>query len=219
MAKSIASSRQRLMSKLVLIPSLFALVALAACSSPEAGGNAPAPAPEVAESDLATGATCDQSELFVKQGLAQDMRDTLGASFVKDYQINVPGAVIAYDSYGGDMIQGPLGASASAAKVFDVHPGGNFSGAFGGSSTNGDKFTKRGFTAAKALFAAMNGATQTSATDQGWTTTTRKSKGGRFSCEQRTNGGAVKDASCSFGDLLMIHVVSWPKSAADFCVQ
>ena len=209
------------MSKLSLLPALFAsFFALAACATPQAASDDPAAAApaDVAESDLST-STCDQSELFVKQGLAQDMRDTLGASFVKDYQIKVPGALIAYDSYGGDMIQAPIGASAGAERVFAANPGGNFSASIGGSATNGDKFQKRGFTAAKALFGAMAGAAQTTSTDQGWTTTTRKSKGGRFVCEQRTQGGAIKDASCSFGDLLMIHAVSWPKSATDFCVQ
>lgn len=207
------------MSKLLLVPALVSLVAVTACSGPTAADETTAPSPEVAESDLSAASTCDQSELFVKQGLAQDMRDTLGASFVVDYQIKVPGALIAYDSYGGDMIQAPLGASAGAARVFDVNPGGNFSATFGGSPSNGNKFQKRGFSAAKALFAAMSGAAQSTATDQGWTTTTRTSKGGRFSCEQRTQGGAIKDASCSFSDLLMIHAASWPKSATDFCVQ
>ena len=212
------------MSKPLLTSSVLALLLVAGCSAPPPAGDPspgaePAVAPEVAESDLSTRATCDQAELFVKQGLAQDMRDTLGAAFVRDYQTHVPGALIAYDSYGGDMIQAPLGASASAAKVFDQNPGGAFSATFGGASANGNKFTTRGFTAAKALFAAMSGAAETSATEQGWTTVTRKSKGGRFVCEQRTQGGAVRDASCSFSDLLMIHAASWPKSATDFCVQ
>lgn len=208
------------MSKLVATASLLSLLSLAACEgSPVPSGSASAePASEVSESDLST-ATCDQNELFVKQGLAQDMRETLGAAFIKDYQVRVPGALYAYDSYGGDMIQTVLGASASAAQVFAVNPGGPFSGNLGGSEGNTSKLSKRGLTAARALFDAMSGATQTSSTDQGWTTTTRTSKGGRFSCEQRTQGGVVRDASCSFKDLLMIHTVSWPKSATDFCVR
>lgn len=209
------------MSKLVLIPSLVLFVAASACSAPSSS-DAPTPGAETAESsesDLSAAATCDQNELFVKQGLAQDMRDTLGASFIKDYQIGVPGALIAYDSYGGDMIQAPLGASASAERVFATNPGGSFSASIGGSSTNGDKLSKRGFAAAKALFAAMEHTAETSSTDQGWTTATRKSKGGRFSCEQRTQGGKLQDASCSFRDLLILRTVSWPKSAKNFCVQ
>ena len=195
----------------------------ATCSAFETPGcirQSPAPTcrSAAAESDL-SGASCDQNELFVKQGLAQDMRDTLGAAFVKDYQIKVPGALIAYDGYGGDMIQTVLGASASAAQVFAVNPGGPFSGQLGGSVGNSSNFSKRGLVAAKALFDAMSGAAQTSATDQGWTTTTRTSKGGRFACELRTQGGAVRDGSCSFKDLLMVHTVSWPQSATDFCVR
>ncbi len=211
------------MSKLVLIPSLVLFVAASACSAPSSSDAPTAPAgaetAESSESDLSAAATCDQNELFVKQGLAQDMRDSLGASFIKDYQIGVPGALIAYDSYGGDMIQAPLGASASAERVFATNPGGSFSASIGGSSTNGDKLSKRGFAAAKALFAAMEHTAETSSTDQGWTTATRKSKGGRFSCEQRTQGGKLQDASCSFRDLLILRTVSWPKSAKNFCVQ
>ncbi len=213
------------MSKLNLFSALLALVSVAACSAPAPADatpstpSTPSTPADVAESDLSTSSTCDQSELFVKQGLAQDMRETLGASFVKDYQVSVPGALIAYDGYGGDIIQAPLGASAGAARVFDRNPGGVFSASFGGSSTNGNKFDRRGFAAAKSLFAAMNTAVETSTADQGWTTTTRTSKAGHFSCQQRTQGGSIMDASCSFGDLLMLHAVSWPKSATAFCVQ
>lgn len=207
------------MSKLNLFSALLALVSVAACSAPAPADETPTAPVDVAESDLSTRSTCDQSELFVKQGLAQDMRETLGASFVKDYQVSVPGALIAYDSYGGDIIQAPLGASAGAARVFDQNPGGAFSASIGGSPTNGNKFNRRGFAAAKSLFAAMNGAAETSTTEQGWTTTTRTSKASRFSCQQRTQGGSIMDASCSFGDLLMVHAVSWPKSATAFCVQ
>ena len=206
------------MTKLALVPALFGiLIGASACTTPAPDGTA-APDGVATESDLSVPTTCDQNQLFVKQGLAQDMRDTLGATFVRDYQVTVPGALIAYDGYGGDMIQAPIGAHASAARVFDVAPGGAFSATVGG-SRDGDKFGKRGYAAANAVFAAMTHATQKSSTDQGWTTTTRTSKGGRFSCEQRTQGGVIQDASCSFGDLLMINAVSWPKSAKDFCVQ
>ena len=146
------------MSKLVAAASTLALLVLTACEgSPSAPGvdNAqPEPTSAAAVSDLSS-ASCDQNELFVKQGLAQDMRDTLGAAFVKDYQIRVPGALIAYDSYGGDMIQTILGASASAAQVFAVNPGGPFSGQVGGSAGNSSKLSTRGLVAAKALFDAI----------------------------------------------------------------
>jgi len=50
-------------------------------------------------------------------------------------------------------------------------------------------------------------------------TTTRTSKAGRFSCQERTLGGVIQDASCSFVDLLIMRAVSWPKAASTFCVH
>jgi hypothetical protein len=210
------------MSKFVVVSSLVSIFAITGCGgAPPASNdsNDSSPTPESRADDLrSTSSTCDQNEVFVKQGLAQDMRDTLGASFVKNYDVRVPGSIVAYDSYGGDMIEAPLGTSASAASVFSTNPGGPFSATIAGSAGRTDKFSTRGFAAAKALFVAMTGATETTSTDQGWTTTVRTSKAGRFSCQERTQNGALKDASCSFGDLLILRTVSWPKTATDFCV-
>jgi hypothetical protein len=216
------------MSKLVVLFSLVSLLALAGCAgSPASSSDSSSSADTSAGGPQATSspsssapATCDQTQLFVKQGLAQDMRDTLGASFIKGgYEIHVPGALIAYDSYGGDMIQAPLGTSASAANVFTNSPGGAFFARIAGSTAQSDRFATQGFTAAKALFDAMAGAAETSTTEQGLTTTVRTSKASRFSCQEVTQSGAVKSASCSFSDLLMLDAVSWPQTASNFCVQ
>lgn len=208
------------MSKLTSLPAVVvALLAVTSCAGdPSALPDAPSESnAQGAESDLSR-RSCDQNQLFVKQGLADDMRTTLGAAFVSGYQVRVPGAFIVYDSYGGDIVQAPLGASARADRAVGAHPGGTFT-AYVGGHPSGNTFEKRGFIAAKALFDAMTAALETSTSEPGWTVRTRTSKGAHFSCVLRIQGDVVRESSCAFEDLLVLSTVSFSTTATGFCLN
>lgn len=164
--------------------------------------------------------SCDAMDLFITQGLAQDLRATVDPKFFPNgYEIVIPKALRAFDGYGGDIVETVLGVRTTVARVWDVHPGGPSSAVVGGAKS-GDKFSRQGLEAARALFNAMTKAVETSTTDSGWTTTTRVSTAGRFRCDLRTNAGALQDASCTFDNLLF----SQPRSfvfatPADFCAS
>lgn len=133
---------------------IFATLALAACSGgggadTAANGGASNAGSETTvgstESDLNAKGPCDTMQVFVKQGLAQDLRATVDSSFVKGgYEVEIPHAIWAFDSYGGDMVYAPLGGVRSTiARVFDVNPGGPTSAIVGG-FPGGESSARRG---------------------------------------------------------------------------
>lgn len=209
-------------SVVIVTLSLSVLPACGEAADPAAAGPASADGaaagPAQQESEI-NARSCDNTQLFLEVGIADDLRQTVAPTFVKEgYYVVVPGAVSAYDSYGGDMVHTVLGTGTSAERVFDVNPGGSFSATVGG-FPSGDRFQRRGFSAAQALFDAMTQATESQSTENGWTTRKRVSKKGRVDCQVRTQGGAIRDASCTVRNLLFSRVVSGTTESAIYCVR
>lgn len=201
-------------TRTMLSLSLLSAVAVAACSAPPPAGDS-ADVSESVPAELKTPSRCDGTDIFVQYGLYDDLKAGVDPKFSPSYTVDVPGALRAFASYGGDMVTTVPGAGASAERVFDVNPGGAFHGEVGGSPDATDAASLKRFRAAKALYEAMTRSVETSKTEQGVTWTYRTTPGRRAQCEKYTYGSR-SSYSCRFSDLLFVRGAS-TTGAVDFC--
>ena len=115
------------------------------------------------------------------------------------------------------MIYTVPGVGASAERVFDTNPGGAIHAQISVSKGSIGRTAKALFTASKVLFDAMTRATETTDSQDGYTTVTRTSPGGRVACDRYTaSEEGVENYTCRFTEFLTIGAQRLVGSV-DFC--
>jgi hypothetical protein len=169
---------------------------------------------EQGESELRT-RRCDYTQLFVQLGFVQDLAAALDTG---PYTAHVPGVVSGHLSYGGDMVSVHIGVKTSAARIWDTNPGGDFSATIGG-FVEGGRYDLQGLQMASKLFRALKKGTTSTVTEHGLVTVTKRSPGGRVTCEATSKVGtsAHISAQCTFSKLLSSTPLSYEQQLNDFC--
>ncbi len=221
---------------------LLVATATVGCASPAATDEAET-ASDLTAAAAPSGAECVIDTVRVTEGLLADFRASVGVSFVKQYagglyaHLEIPGvfdAALPPNGESGewfDTILGldiapeqlPAGSTAAPRLTATISGGPQYDAALVTSA--------RGYEAAKAIFAAMTRAKETTERhvvpvdqvyDRSWTRVRRASPGGRVVCESLTYPGPAElgpEVSCTFFGIEETHVqVFNPEGTSGVCL-